>query len=64
MKIDTKETAELHSINLDILAERTHKTKKWWEKEIEYKDKFYNQEQAVKLGIVNNEGDDFGWDIG
>jgi ATP-dependent Clp protease protease subunit len=53
MKIDTKETEELHKELLQILADKTNKTYAWWKKEIEYKDRYYNQEQAKKLAIID-----------
>ena len=53
MEIDLKETKRLNNILLDILGERTKKNKKWWSKEIEHDDKYYDKVKAKTLGIVN-----------
>jgi len=54
LKTDVKETDRLNNVNLDIMAERTCKTKKWWEKEIQYRDCYYDKEKALSLGIVTD----------
>lgn len=54
-KIDTKEAERLNNELLDILGEKTGKTRAFWAKEIEYKDKYFNKEQAIKLGVVTHE---------
>ena len=51
-KIDVAEAIRLNNELLDILGEKTTKTRKWWEKEIEFKDRYYNKKQAEKMGIV------------
>lgn len=53
MKIDVKEADRLNNILLDILTEKTKKSKKWWTTEIEHKDKYYSTKRAKQLGIIN-----------
>ena len=54
-KTDVRELARLNGVNLDILAERTTKTKAWWSKEIQHEDRFYDKKKALSLGIVTDE---------
>lgn len=54
LKVDIDETERLNEVNLDIMKDRTNKTKAWWKKEIQYEDKYYNKDKALKLGIVTN----------
>lgn len=51
-KVDMRESIRLNDELLDILGEKTSKTRKFWEKEIEFKDQYYNKTQATKMGIV------------
>ena len=48
-KIDVKEAERLNDELLNILGEKTGKTRAFWAKEIEYKDKYFNKDQAIKL---------------
>lgn len=54
VEVDTKEIKRLNSMLCDILTDRTKRTRKYWEKEMKYEDKYYDVEKAVKLGIVNS----------
>jgi ATP-dependent Clp protease protease subunit len=55
LKAHVKELDDLENMCLDILDERTKKTRAWWKKEIEVKDKYYSKAQALKLGIVTDD---------
>ena len=55
LKTDVKETERLHKVNLEIMKDRTKKTKEWWTKEIQYEDRYYDKKKAFALGIVTNE---------
>lgn len=55
LKTDTKETERINNVLLEILADRTNKTKAWWQKEIQFEDKYYSKKKAVELGIVTKE---------
>lgn len=55
IKVNTKELERLENICLDILAERTKKTKNWWKKETEDRTRYYNKKQALELGIITSE---------
>ena len=52
MENNVKETKRLNSLLVDILADRTKKTKAFWENEIKHEDKFYNKAMCKKLGII------------
>jgi ATP-dependent Clp protease protease subunit len=56
--IDVRELERLNKIMYKLYAENTNKTAAWWAKELEFKDKYYNVEQALKLGIVTMEEKD------
>lgn len=55
LKIEVKECDRLNNVLLDILAERTSKTRAFWAKEIKYEDRYYNKAKAMALGIVTDE---------
>lgn len=55
MKIDMEESERLFSICLDILAKNTNKSKKWWEKEIEHLDRYYDLKKAKELGMITHD---------
>ena len=55
LKTDVKESDRLNKVNLDIMEERTSKTKAWWTKEIQYEDRYYDKKKALALGIVTDE---------
>lgn len=55
MVTDTKETKRLNDEMMDILEDRTKKTKAWWKKEIQYEDQYYDKKKALKLGIVTHD---------
>ena len=54
-KINVRELDRLENVCLDILADRTNKTKAWWKKATEEKTTYYNKEQALNLGILTSE---------
>lgn len=54
IKDDSKETERLHKVLLKIYEARTSKSAQWWKKEIEYRDRFYDLDTAVELGIVTH----------
>jgi len=55
LKIDLDETERLNNVLLKILAERTKKSLKFWQKEIAHDDKYYDYKKALKLGIITEE---------
>ena len=55
LKIEVKECERLNNRLLDILADRTKKTRAFWKKEIEYKDCYYPKDKAISLGIVTDD---------
>jgi hypothetical protein len=40
------------------MQEKTRKDARWWKKELEYKDRFYDVDQAIELGIINETKED------
>ena len=54
-KTDVRELERLNSVNLEILTERTTKTRAWWKKEIQHEDRYYDKKKALALGIVTDE---------
>ena len=54
-KTDVRELTRLNNVNLDILADRTTKTRAWWVKEIEHEDRYYDKKKALSLGIVTDD---------
>ena len=54
-KIDVKEAERLNNVLLDMLEEKTNKSRAWWKKEIEYKDLYFNKTKAIDIGIVTEE---------
>lgn len=53
MEIDLKESQRLNGILLDILADKSKKTKKWWAEKIKHDDFYINLKTSKILGIVN-----------
>ena len=49
-----KEFKRLEELTLEIMEERTTKSKKWWQKELKYEDKIYDYDKSVKLGITTD----------
>jgi len=54
IKTESQEMDRLNSLLIDILESTTVKGKRWWKKEIEHKDKYYDVKNARKLGIITN----------
>jgi len=52
MSIDLKESKRLNDILLKILADRTKKSLKWWSKEIQHEDRYYDYNKSLKIGII------------
>lgn len=50
---DTEEVVRLNENLLEILEERTKKSKVWWKKYYHAKDKYFDAKQAKKLGVIN-----------
>lgn len=55
MEIDIKETKRLNDQLINILAEKTKHSLKWWKKEIQHEDQYYDVKKAKKLGIVTHD---------
>jgi len=53
-EIDLKEQQRLEDVCNSILEERTGVNKTWWEAEAKYEDKFYDPNEAKKLGVVTH----------
>lgn len=53
MKVDLEESKRLNNVLLEILGKKTNKSKKWWAKEIQHEDKYYDVKRAIKLGILS-----------
>ena len=61
--ITLKEEKYVEELTYDILGERTNKSKKWWKKELKYEDKYFGKQEALDLGIITDDADDFGFDL-
>jgi ATP-dependent Clp protease protease subunit len=55
LKADVEETDRINDRILNIFAKSTNKNKKWWKKETEHVDKFYDLKKAKELGILKDE---------
>ena len=55
LRDDVDETSRLENITLEILAERTKRSFKWWSKAIERIDRFMDVEECKKIGVVTHE---------
>lgn len=53
-EIDVIEAKRLNNIFLDILAQRTKMSKKWWYRNILSHDKYFDLKQAQEFGIVTS----------
>jgi len=54
-KTDVKELERLNNVLIDILVDRTKKTKAWWKKELEHEDRYYTKEKALTLGLITDD---------
>lgn len=52
-EIQVNEAKAMNNANLDIMAKRTKRDKKWWSRAILSHDKFLGVEEAITLGVVN-----------
>lgn len=53
METETKECKRLQQVLLQILADRTDKSKAWWARHIRHEDRFYDRETAIEMGICD-----------
>lgn len=53
-EVDLKESKRLNNLLLDILADKTQKTRKWWADKIKHEDFYIDNNKAKKLGITND----------
>jgi ATP-dependent Clp protease protease subunit len=58
LRTEVAEVSRLEELTLQIMQEKTKKDARWWKKELEYKDRFYNVDQAIELGIINETKED------
>lgn len=52
-EIQVNEAKSMNNANLEIMAKRTKRDKKWWARTILSHDKFMGTEEAMALGVVN-----------
>lgn len=52
-EIQVNEAKSMNNANLEIMAKRTKRDKKYWARTILSHDKFFGTEEAVTLGVVN-----------
>lgn len=52
-EIQVNEAKAMNNANLDIMAKRTKRDKKFWARSILSHDKFFGTEEATTLGVVN-----------
>jgi len=52
MTVDTKECEYLYKVSIEMYADRSKKTKSWWHKEIQFKDKYFGAKDALKWGVA------------
>lgn len=55
IQTEYEETKRLQHEMLDILTKKTKKSLKWWEKEIQHSDRYYNIKKAFDLGIITHD---------
>ena len=55
MKIDETETERVWDRCLNIYADRTNQSAKWWKKKLEFKDWFYDIEDLKEFNIATDE---------
>jgi ATP-dependent Clp protease protease subunit len=51
-EIDIKEAKRLNIKLLQILADKTNKSFKWWDKKLEHEDYYFDVEEAKKLKLI------------
>ena len=52
---ETEECKRIHKQMCEVYAEGSNKTVKQWHKLIEYKDRYYRIEEALKIGLTTHE---------